>query len=905
MLTAPPGSGTFGSGLEVSVAAALPGEKVLGGLGVGQDGLSTGEAARRLARCGPNAVVTHRARLLLVLWHQLRSPLLGLLLAAAVASYFVGERSDAVIIGVIVALSVGLGFVNEYRAEKAAEALHSQIHHRALAIRGGHPVAVDVTALVPGDIVELRLGDIVPADVRLLQVSGLECDESVLTGESLPVDKDTAPVPAGTPLAELSGCALMGTVVHAGSGRGVVTAAGAGTRFGGIAAGLGAHQTETQFQVGLRRFSMLLVYVAAALTTSIFVINVVLHRPILDALLFSLAIAVGITPQLLPAVVSMSLAAGSRQMARRKVLVKRLVCIEDLGDIDTLFTDKTGTLTQGRISFMRAIGTDPAAADAPLRWGLTCTEATVEGGHAVGGNPLDLALWDSPAALTQRAALAEDTRLSVLPFDHDRRLVSVLVRDRHGAQTIVTKGAPEAVLERCVDVPATATAALAAEFTAGNRVVAVATRPAPDLTQLTPADEHDLRLAGLLVFLDPPKPDAAAALARLAGLGITVKIVTGDNPAVAAKVCHDLGLPTGTVLTGTDIDALDDTQLAAAITTTTVFARVSPEHKARIVRLQRLSGADVAFLGDGVNDALALHTADVGISVDSATDVAKDAADVILLEKDLDVLADGVVEGRRIFANTIKYVLMGTSSNFGNMFSAAGASLFLTFLPMLPSQILLNNLLYDTSQLAIPTDNVDEDQLRRPSHWDIRFIRRFMLYFGPFSSVFDFATFAVMLWIFHSGPAQFRTGWFVESLATQTLVIFAIRTRRIPFFRSHPSLPLTLAALGVAAVGAVLPATPLAHVLGFHPLPGGFFAALAVMVACYLVLIEVGKRLFYGAAPTPTKVTPRPVGHRHLRRRAAYFTTNRQPRPESGTGPGRHDDAAHRRLSRTPVQPAR
>jgi P-type Mg2+ transporter len=903
-VTAPAGSDVFESGPDVSATAELSGEEVLRGLGVGPDGLDPGEAGRRLARYGPNAVVTHRARLLLVLWHQLRSPLLGLLLAAAVASYFVGERSDAVIIGVILALSVGLGFVNEYRAEKAAEALHSQIHHQALAVRGGHPVAVDVTTLVPGDIVDLRLGDIVPADIRLLQASGLECDESVLTGESLPVDKNPLPVPAGTPLAELSGCALMGTVVHAGSARGVATATGARSQFGRIAAGLGTHQTETQFQVGLRRFSMLLVYVAAALTISIFVINVVLHRPILDALLFSLAIAVGITPQLLPAVVSMSLAAGSRQMARRKVLVKRLVCIEDLGDIDTLFTDKTGTLTQGRISFIRAVNTDDTTPDAPLRWGLTCTEAIVEDGHAVGGNALDVALWDSPAALVQRAALAEDVRVSVLPFDHERRVVSVLVRDQHGAQTIVTKGAPESVLERCVDVPATATVALAAEFAAGNRVVAVASRPAPGVTRLTPADERDLRLVGLLVFLDPPKPDAAAALARLAGLGITVKIVTGDNPAVAAKVCQDVGLPAGAVLTGTDIDGLDDTQLAAAITTTTVFARVSPQHKARIVRIQRLTGRAVAFLGDGVNDALALHATDVGISVDSATDVAKDAADVILLEKDLDVLADGVVEGRRIFANTIKYVLMGTSSNFGNMFSAAGASLFLTFLPMLPSQILLNNLLYDTSQLAIPTDNVDEEQLRRPSHWDIRFIRRFMLYFGPFSSVFDFATFAVMLWVFHSGPAQFRTGWFVESLATQTLVIFAIRTRRIPFFRSHPSLPLTLAALGVVTIGALLPATPLATVLGFHPLPGGFFAALAVMVACYLALIEIGKRLFYGAAPTPTTVTLRPVGRRHLRRRAAYFTTSHQPRRQGGTGPER-DAPAHRRLSRTPAQPAR
>jgi P-type Mg2+ transporter len=855
----------------------MPADAVLRGLDGTEAGLSAPEAARRLARYGPNAVSSHRARLLPVLWHQLRSPLLGLLLAAAAASYFVGERTDAVIIGVIVALSVGLGLVNEYRAEKAAEALHSQIRHQALVVRDGRETAIDVTDLVPGDVLQLQLGDIVPADIRLLACSGLECEESVLTGESLPVEKDPAPVAPNAPLAELVNCALMGTVVHSGSARGVVVSTGAATRFGRIAAGLATRPTETEFQVGLRRFSMLLVYVAGALTTSIFVINVALHKPVIDALLFSLAIAVGITPQLLPAVVSTSLAAGSRRMARRKVLVKRLVCIEDLGNIDTAFTDKTGTLTQGRISFMRAVGVEGKPSDVPLRWGLLGTEATVEDGRAVGGNPLDMALWESPAAHAVRSALTGYQRLATVPFDHDRRMVSVLVRAADGTQSLVTKGAPETVLQRCTDVPHSAEAALAAEFAAGNRVVAVATRAAPGVSAVTADDEHDMHLAGLLVFLDPPKHDAAAALGRLAGLGVTVKIVTGDNPAVAAKVCRDLGLPVMGVLNGTEIDRLDDAGLAKAIIASTVFARVSPEHKARIVRVQRRTGGDVAFLGDGVNDALALHAADVGISVESATDVAKDAADVILLEKDLGVLADGVVEGRRIFANTIKYVLMGTSSNFGNMFSAAGASLFLKFLPMLPSQILLNNLLYDTSQLAIPTDNVDEEQLHRPAHWDIGFIRRFMICFGPISSVFDFATFAVMLWVFHSGPAQFRSGWFVESLATQTLVIFAIRTRRIPFFRSHPSLPLTLAALGVVCVGALLPASPIAATLGFQPLPAGFFAALVLMVVCYLVLIEVGKRLFYGAAAPPAVPLPR-LGHRHLRRRAAYFSTGARSR---------------------------
>jgi len=808
-----------------------------------------------------------------VLWHQLRSPLLGLLVAAAIASYFVGERSDAVIIGGIVAVSVGLGFFNEYRAEKAAEALHSQLRHQSVVVRNGQRVRVDVVALVPGDIVELKLGDLVPADIRLLEVTGLECDESVLTGESLPVEKTTLPIPAGTPLAELSGCALMGTVVHAGMARGVVVAIGTCTEFGKIAAGLSTHHLDTEFQVGLRRFSMLLVYVAGALTTSIFVINVALHKPIIDALLFSLAIAVGITPQLLPAVVSTSLAAGSHRMSRRKVLVKRLVCIEDLGDIEMLFTDKTGTLTQGRIDFMRAVPTGDTTPDEVLGWGLLCTENTGRDGQAVGGNPLDQALWDSPAASGERATMADFTRLGVLPFDHERRMVSVLVRDTKGQLTLATKGAPETVLDRCIAVPAGAREALDAEFAAGNRVVAVATRASGSAQPPTLEDERDLRLAGLLVFLDPPKLDAAEALRRLANLGVAVKVVTGDNAAVAAKVCRDLGLDAGGALTGTDLDALTEGELATAIYRTTVFARVSPEHKARIVRIQRHSGGGVAFLGDGVNDALALHAADVGISVDSATDVAKDAADVILLEKNLNVLADGVAEGRRIFANTIKYVLMGTSSNFGNMFSAAGASLFLTFLPMLPSQILLNNLLYDTSQLAIPTDNVDEEQLRRPSHWDIGFIRRFMTYFGPLSSVFDFATFAVMLWVFHSGPAQFRSGWFVESLATQTLVIFAIRTRRTPFFRSHPSVPLTLAALSVVTVGALLPATPLAHTLGFQPLPGGFFAALTAMVVGYLALIELGKRIFYRATPTVTPARRAYSTHRHLRRRAARFSS--------------------------------
>ena len=867
------------SPVAAAAAAALPASDVLARLGSSAEGLPEDEAARRLRAVGPNAVRSHRARALPVLMNQLRSPLLVLLAATALASAFLGQASDAVIIGIILLASVGLGFANEYKAAKTAEALHSSVRHSCIVLRDGHPRTADVTDLVPGDVVDLQIGQVVPADLRLLAAAGLECDESVLTGESLPAEKSPAPVLEGTTLAELSSCALMGAVVRAGSATGVVVATGGQAEFGRIALGLGERQPETEFQAGLRKFSMLLVQVAGVLTAAIFVINVALHRPVIDALLFSLAIAVGISPQLLPAVVSTSLTAGSRQLARRKVLVKRLVCIEDLGDIDVLFTDKTGTLTEGSLRFMRSVGPGGAADDEPFLLGLLCNEAVVENGHAAGGNPLDVALWDSPAARGQRAALAGYHRLATLPFDHERRLVSVLTEDDHGNRVIITKGAPEELLERCAEVPATARKALQAEFAAGNRVIAVATRQAPGQSVITLADEQRLTFRGILVFLDPPKPTARAALRRLAGLGVTVKVLTGDNAAVAAKVCADLGLP-GQVATGADIDRAG-VQLGSLLARTAVFARVSPEHKAQIVREQRRTGAGVAFLGDGVNDAIALHAADVGISVDSATDVAKDAADVLLLEKNLDVLADGVIGGRRIFANTIKYVLMGTSSNFGNMFSAAAASLFLTFLPMLPSQILLNNLLYDTSQLAIPTDEVDPEQVEAPTRWDVSFIRKFMLFFGPISSVFDFITFGVMLWVFHAGPALFRSGWFVESLATQTLVIFAIRTRRIPFFRSRPSMPLLLAALAVVTIGAVLPATPLGHLLGFQPLPGLFFLALTLMVISYLALIELGKYWFYRSYRPPAKAaSPTPIAHRRrVHRRAARFTTHHHLRP--------------------------
>jgi Mg2+-importing ATPase len=866
--------------MSIGSAATLSAQDVLAALGSSPSGLSTADVEERRRALGPNAVPGRSVHLWRVLAGQVRSPLLILLLLASAVSYAVGERADAVIIAVIVALSVGLGAGNEYRAELTAARLHDQIRHRTVAVRDGRAVEVDVVDLVPGDVVDLSLGDIVPADVRLINVNALACDESVLTGESMAVDKATSALGGdrAASLSDLGNSALMGTVVHNGSARGVVVATGAHTEFGGIAAGLRSRPLETEFQTGLRKYAMLLVYVAGTLSAGILIINIAMDRPLIDAVLFSLAIAVGITPQLLPAVVATSLAQGSHRLTGRKVLVKRLVCIEDLGNVDILFTDKTGTLTIGEITFMRAIPAAPLRSADVLRYGLLGC------GDDVHANPLDAAITGSPAAIPLQPALQAYRPIASLPFDHERARSATLVRELDdGNQLLIVKGAPESILHRCRAVPPDARAALDEEFRSGHRVVAVATRTANDLSSVTAADETDLELAGFLIFLDPAKPDAINALRRLADLGVSVKIITGDNAIVATKLCSDLGLPGGATMTGTEIEAMGDADLTAAIAGTTVFARVTPAQKARIVRLRRNAGGDVAFLGDGVNDALALHAADVGISVDSAAEVAKDAADVILLEKSLDVLADGVVEGRRIFANTIKYVLMGTSSNFGNMFSAAGASLVLPFLPMLPSQILLNNLLYDTSQLAIPTDEVDAEQLRKPAHWDIRFIRRFMLYFGPFSSIFDFVTFGIMRWGFHAGPTLFRSGWFVESLATQTLVIFAIRTRRVPFFRSRPSLTLTCAAIGVVAIGAALPASPLAGILGFSPLPAAFFAALCALVLAYLVLVEIGKWAFYraslhqGGTPLPRR------SKRHVRRRAAGFMRHTSMRHTSAT----------------------
>jgi Mg2+-importing ATPase len=783
-----------------------------------------------------------------VVTRQFRNAVLLLLITTAVASALLGNGAEAAIIGVVLVVSVALGAANEYRAERAAAALANTVPATAIVIRDGREFRIDADTLVDGDLVRLTLGARVPADGRLISVSSLECDESAVTGESAPRVKSIETDPAGTPISD-SGClVLSSSVVAAGSGLALVVATGQQTLAGSRNGQLARRLPETAFQHGLARFSRLLLYVAAILVAVILITGIVLHRSLVETLLFALTIAVGVTPQLLPAVVSSSLAQGARSLARRRVLIKRLVCIEDLGNVTTLITDKTGTLTEGHLAFERALDPEGLDGSAALRWARM---ALVEAGGPDGAdNPLDQALLATPMP----PELPVREIVGGIPFDHERTMASTLVRSS-GSQTLVVTGAPEAVIARCSMVPQGAQNLLARELTAGGRVIAVATRPFLGEV-VARSDESGLTLIGFLVFNDPLRMDASAALERLASLGVQVVIATGDHPLVAAQVAARLGHSPDAVLTGTELNALDDEGLRARLVGWTIVARVLPEQKERLVNVLRARGDTVAFLGDGVNDALALHAADAGISVVTATDVAREAADIVLLDKSLDVVADGVQEGRRIFQNTMKYLLMGTSANFGNMLSASAASAFLPFLPMLPTQVLLNNLLYDSSQLAISTDRVDPELTRRPAHWNLGLIRRYMLIFGAMSSIFDLITFAILL---GSGThaAGFQTGWFIESLATQGLVVLVIRTRRFPFFRSRPGALLSIAVLAAIAVGWVIPFTPLGRPFGFAVPTLPMLLALGAVIVVYVVLIDMVKWWFFRPS-----VARRPVSSR-------------------------------------------
>jgi Mg2+-importing ATPase len=709
--------------LQLNAAATLPVEAVFSKLGTSSAGLSSGEAARRLSEFGRNEITDRQTSAFSVLLRQLNNPFLILLVCTAILSIFLHDSSDAYIILCIVVLSVGLSFISEYRSERAVADLRARVRPKALVLRDGQHTEINGAELVPGDVAYLNVGDIVPADMRLLEVRGLECDESALTGEALPQAKTAAVSTGQEQSVTRSCCAYSGTIVKDGVGAGVVVATGAAAQYGSIAQQLMSEGPQTAFELGLRNFSLLLVRVTVVLTSCTFAINVLLHHSLVESLLFALSIAIGLTPQLLPAIVTVSLSYGARVLAKRGVIVKRLVSIEDLGNVQVLFTDKTGTLTEGRVRFRGAFDRMGAPSDEGIVLGIVCSDVVVENGHVLHGNAIDMALRDA-AGDTPIATASGYRVIDREPFSYDRQMMSVLADAPNGERLLISKGAPEGVLLRCAGVDDNVRQLIDRETGNGNRVIALASRSAPGLTHIGADDEQGLQITALLSFADQPKADARASIDRLRQLNVALKILTGDNPQVAQSICRQIDIPVRGVLTGPQIAAMSDEQLRSALDGTDIFARVTPDQKSRIIRLQRAAGVDVGYLGDGINDAVALHDADVGISVDSAVDVAKDAATIVLLEKDLDVLADGVMEGRRIFANTTKYVLMGTSSNFGNMFSAAGASLFLRFLPMLPSQILLNNLLYDVSEMSIPTDNVDEEQLQRPAHWDQAFIRR-------------------------------------------------------------------------------------------------------------------------------------------------------------------------------------
>jgi Mg2+-importing ATPase len=860
-------------------------------------GLTSAEAAQRLRQDGPNALGGEGRRgPLAVLAGQFASPLVLILVAAAILEIVVGDRVEAGIILTIVGMSALLGFVQEARSEAAVAALQARLAVRAAVVRDGKQQEIPIHEVVCGDLVVLGAGDIVPADARILEANHLFVDESSLTGESAASLKSPLPGELDPDKEEdRAGLAFFGTSVVSGNGRAVVTATGAKTSYGAIAHRLAERAPETDFQHGVRAFSLLIGRVTLILVVGVFAINVALHRPLGESLLFAIALAVGLTPELLPAIVTLNLTRGARALTAHGVLVKRLPAIQNLGSVTVLCTDKTGTLTLGKLELVKAVGIDKDdAGEASNALELAYLNSHFESSFQ---NPLDTAVL---AGAPKPADLADYKKLAELPYDFNRRMLSVVVQRGNEPPLLVTKGAPEAVVavSSSVREDHTARAIHKAEHDRlaklvdgssadGFRLVAVASRvlrpdeltglSAPDATAKAPAStatakgsakkapaktaetpagpvaialsdasrlERDLTFEGVILFSDPPKPDVGKAIAALAEQGIALKIITGDNDLVARHVAGLVGLQVDGVLTGDQMRKLTHPALVARARRTTIFARVDPDQKLQIIRALRESGDVVGYMGDGINDAPALHVADVGISVDNATDVARSAADIILLEPSLAAISQGVTEGRRTFANTLKYIRMGTSSNFGNMLSMAGAAALLPFLPMTPGQILLNNLIYDASQTSIPSDNVDPDVVEEPARWDVHAIERFMVVFGPISSIFDYVTFGLLLLMLGNNEKSFQTGWFVESLFSQILVVLVIRTRRTPFWRSRPSKQLGAAIMAALAVAVIIPLSPLGSLFGFAALPWQFWLLLVGVVVGYLTLVELTKYWF-------------------------------------------------------------
>jgi len=813
-------------------------------------GLTTDEAKRRRFLYGPNSM-TRKSRFagLLAFLRFFTNPLVVILLAASAVSLALGDRIGGVIIISIVMLSVLLNFFTEFQARHAAEEIQKQVATTAIVLRDGREHEVPAAELVPGDIIRLSAGDLVPADARLLDAKDLHVRESVLTGESLPVEKTVSDLPHGKHgIEDASNSVFLGTDVQTGIGTALIVNTGRNTALGEIGQRLAMQPPETEFDRGIRHLGLMLTRVIMALVLFVLLVNVVLHRPLLESFLFSVALAVGLTPELMPMIITVTLARGARRMTAKKVLVKQLAAIEDFGSIDMLCSDKTGTLTEGEIVLDRHVDVRGSHDERVLQ--LVYLNSYFEAGIK---SPLDDAILEH-----EHPAISEYSKVDEIPFDFRRKRLSVVVQQGN-ERILITKGEAESVFAVCRTVTidgdvrefdeswrSLAEETLRNLSADGYRTLGVAVRSVEKLDGYSVADEQDMTLVGFAAFLDPPKEGVLSVLESLRRNGIFVVILTGDNQYVTQKVARDIGLSTDRILTGDQVDEMDDAALAHQAENGAIFARMSPEQKNRVILALKLRRHVVGYIGDGINDAPSLHTADVGISVMNGVAVAKDAAKIILLEKDLEVLNEGVIEGRRSFANIMKYILMNTSSNFGNMFSMAAASLFLPFLPMLPTQILLNNLLYDISQIALPSDNVDPELLRRPKRWRIEFIQQFMVIMGPISSIYDFLTFGALLWMFgaYTNAALFHTGWFVESLATQTLVVFVIRTAGNPF-KSSPGRPLMMGVFAIAAVATILPYTPVGRLLSFVPMPSALLGVIAALAVTYLLLVQVVKLWFY------------------------------------------------------------
>lgn len=803
------------------------------------NGLTESEAERRLKKYGLNIIASHKRS---AWWKQFmahfKNPLIILLLIATIISYSLGETVNASIIFIIVTSSVIVDFLQERNAGNAAAKLRETVKSKATVIRDGSEQEILPEQLCIGDIILLNAGKVVPTDARVLFAKDFFINQSSLTGESFPCEKISEPLSkSANDLTDMHNILFMGSGVISGTAKAVVIQTGAATEFGKIVGKLAETSEETDFAKGMRRFGYLIMKVSIGLVLFIFLVNAVMKQNILESFLFSIAIAVGLTPELLPMIMTITMAKGAAQMAKKGVIVKHLSAIPNFGSMEVLCTDKTGTLTEDRIELIKCVDVNGLDSDKVFR--LAYLNSIYQTGIK---NPLDDAILAHGKIDTTPYPKVDE-----IPFDFFRKRMSVAIRENN-ISTLICKGAPEEILKVCtqdMDFIANATRQYEVLSADGFRVLAIATKSIRNQLQFSKQDENTLFFEGFVAFLDPPKEDADDIIRELSAIGVEVKIITGDNHLVTQKICHELGLSIKGIMHGDEMNALTDDALRAKVKDITIFTRFSPIQKNRIIDALKASNQAVGYMGDGINDAPSLKAADIGISVNSATDVAKESADIILTEKDLLVLKEGILEGRKTFGNTMKYVLMGLSSNFGNMFSVAMATLFLPFLPMLPVQILINNFLYDTSQVAIPTDKVDDTYIERPQRWNLKLIYRYMFIFGITSSVFDLVTFWLLYSYFAVDEAQFRTGWFIESLATQILVVFIIRTRHFPFFRSKPSFKLALSAFVCLLIGWILPYMTFAEKIGFERLPFHIISYLAVLIIVYLFCAELVKHFIY------------------------------------------------------------